>query len=568
VGSLLLASLSAPSAHADDGLARLRACTPPTAQFVSLGAAPEVEGPIPITAGMHRLWDLGVTWKDINPAPGQFTWATLDAEVRQAEESGSVPMLVLGMTPSWAAANPGAGDPRWGLGTASPPREVSFWRDYVAAVVDRYGPRIKAYQIWNEANLQTFWAGNPEQMADLTQQAYTVIKQRQPGAIVVAPSIGLRLAGPMRTFTRGFFGALGARGNPIDVLSIHTYPAGDGGTQQRVALITDWQQTLVGAVGASSPVLDLPVWDTEVNFGLAGPGARPGRAFSDAEAANLIRQTYVDSLALGIDATFWYLYTAAPYPLLGVQLWKGAPEATAAWQSVSRAFAPGSPCSVTAPSSDRFAIDAQLQRVPAAPALESAQVNVAGATSVVPLVGGRAGDASWSAAFSGLPGGVTGPRDTVALTATGYLPSSPVYIWRDESFARYVLADGSGAVSATDIPTKGAASLQVNGFTPAGTIRSISVSLQPPLRKSPSQVTALEFVGGDLTAASQRNLRRLTQASVSRDVIVIRVVASSNVIASRRARTVERFLQAEKFPGTIRIKSREGTRERARVRLN
>ncbi|MFM7146227.1 MAG: hypothetical protein ACKOW5_07810, partial [Actinomycetales bacterium] len=139
--------LSMARAADEAGVARMQACTPTSADFVSLEAAPEVSGAIPISAGMHRLWDLGVTWKDVNPAPGTFTWTALDAQVAKAEASGARPLLVLGMTPTWAAANPGAGDPRWGLGTASPPRDINDWRAYVSAVVDRYGSRIAAYEV-------------------------------------------------------------------------------------------------------------------------------------------------------------------------------------------------------------------------------------------------------------------------------------------------------------------------------------------------------------------------------------------------------------------------------------
>ena len=104
----VLATTPAPPAAAFDprGIARMQACTPPTEDFVSLEAAPEVVGAIPLGAGMHRLWDLGVGWTHVNPAAGTFDWSVLDAEVAQVEESGSRPMLVLGLTPQWAAANP------------------------------------------------------------------------------------------------------------------------------------------------------------------------------------------------------------------------------------------------------------------------------------------------------------------------------------------------------------------------------------------------------------------------------------------------------------------------------
>ena len=72
-----------------NGVARMHACTPPSSNFVSLEVAPEVTGAIPISAGMHRLWDLGVTWKDVNPAAGSFTWTALDAQVAKAEAAGA-----------------------------------------------------------------------------------------------------------------------------------------------------------------------------------------------------------------------------------------------------------------------------------------------------------------------------------------------------------------------------------------------------------------------------------------------------------------------------------------------
>ena len=553
---LLLAGIMfPPPAQAEEltGVARMQRCTPPSANFVSLGAAPEVQGAIPLTAGMHRLWDLGVAWKDVNPAPGVFDWTTLDAEITQVEQSGSTPLLVLGMTPSWAAADPGAGDPRWGLGTASPPRETSYWRDYVSAVVDRYGPRIPAYQIWNEANLTTFWSGNPEQMAQLTKEAYDIIKSKQPAAIVVAPSIGLRLAPRMRNFTRAFMGALATRGFPVDALAIHTYPAGDGGPADRVALITAWQDTVVQSVGATSPVLDLPVYDTEVNYGLAGPGTRPGRAYSDAEAATLIRQTYADSLSLGIDATFWYLYTAAPFPVLGAQLWSGAPDALAAWASVSRAFAPGSPCTLTAPTSDRFAIDAQLalRATSVRPGTALASTGQSSAQTLE-VKDGRVVGTDWSINVQET---VSGSRKSNTIALTGLMPQSPAYVWAGDRFVAYLLTDASGAASGV-IASTDARSVQVNGFSPNGDVRSVTVALAPPPREYPKKAVAVQFSGTGLKTRSQRQLARLAVGSAATDSAAITVGAPTKKEARSRARVIQRFLTDSGFEGRISLTTR------------
>jgi hypothetical protein len=319
----------------------LDTCRNPGNAFVSLEVAPEVPGRVPIGAGYHRLWDMAVAWKDVNPAPGVFTWATLDQRVAQAEASGAIPMLVLGLTPQWAAADPSAGDPRWGAGTASPPANMNTFQSYVDAVVSRYGPRIGAYEVWNEANLPTFWTGTPVQMANMTQIAYYTIKDKNPGAIVTAASVTTRLRGPMKKFVTPYVKALASAGSPIDAFAIHSYPAGTAGPAQRVLDVQHWQTVVEFAAGPGADILDKQVWDTEVNYGLAGPGSTPGTDYTDAQGADLITQTFADSLELGIDATFWYLYTAAPFDLLGVQLWSGTPASIAAWNTARSTYSAG-----------------------------------------------------------------------------------------------------------------------------------------------------------------------------------------------------------------------------------
>jgi hypothetical protein len=90
--------------------------------------------------------------------------------------------------------------------------------------------------------------------------------------------------------------------------------------RQRLMNIRSWQQTLVETVGPDSLLLDKPIWDTEVNYGLPGPGIIPGVDWSQEQGMELIRYTLADSAFLGIDNIFWYQFTADPYSLLGVQM--------------------------------------------------------------------------------------------------------------------------------------------------------------------------------------------------------------------------------------------------------
>ena len=311
----------------------LDTCSNPGNSFVSLEVAPQITGAVPIGAGYHRLWDLGVAWKDVNPAPGVFNWTVLDQRVAQSEASGAVPMYVFGQTPQWAAADPNATSALSGPGGTSPPADFNTFRTFVDAVVSRYGGRIGAYETWNEANLTTFWSGTPQQMAQMTQIVNQTVKAKNPGAVVTAASVTTRLRSPMAKFVTPYAQALASLGLPFDAWAIHSYPAGDKGPAQRVSDVQNWQQVVALALGAGSPGLNKKTWDTEVNYGLAGPGPTPATDYSDAQGADLITQTFADSLTLGIDATFWYLYTAAPFDLLGVQLWSGTPQSIAAWNA-------------------------------------------------------------------------------------------------------------------------------------------------------------------------------------------------------------------------------------------
>lgn len=351
-----------------DGLKRFQGGVGTTDR--SLSVAPQVgwnaglESVRPPSAPWYRLWDMKVAWRDVNPAPGVFDWSILDRRITQVESWGGRPLLVLGLTPQWAAADPSAGDPRWGAGSASLPADLDTWTDYVRAVAARYGDRIGAYEIWNEANLRTFWAGTPEQMALLTALANQEIKKFSPNATVLAPSVTTRLKSGAR-FSARFLSEFGPNPPSFDAWAIHSYPAGDAGVsfdgscdadpatgqtpddcvagkstrlaaQQRAADIRQWQQAVVAAaVAISQSALDLPIWDTEVNYGLAGPGIIPGVDWSSEQGARLMAYTLGDSALLGIDNTFWYQFTATPYSLLGVQMTPSTPGTLSAWTAGS-----------------------------------------------------------------------------------------------------------------------------------------------------------------------------------------------------------------------------------------
>jgi len=368
VGAMGLAS----PAHARDlspyeaklrGVETLQTAAPSANEF-SLSVAPQVgwdaglKSLRPPPAAMYRLWDMDVAWRNVNPARGVFDWSILDRRIALVESWGGRPFLVLGLTPQWAAQNPEAGDPRWGAGSASPPANIDDWKTYVRAVANRYGGRIAGYELWNEANLPTFWQGSSTELLAMAQDAYGIIKAANPGAVVAAPSITTRLRGSAARFTSAFAGEVANSGSiPFDTWTIHSYPNGDAGgnvdavldgetgkligtnpevaVEQRIEDVISWQNALVDALGPGHRGLSIGIYDTEVNYGLAGPGIRPGTDWSIEDGNRLMDWTFQSSRLLGIQATFWYQYTAENYPLLGVQ-WSsdGGNQLSATWDAM------------------------------------------------------------------------------------------------------------------------------------------------------------------------------------------------------------------------------------------
>jgi hypothetical protein len=279
-----------------------------------------------VPVGSIRLWDNQTTWSSIEVAQNVFDWSKLDKAVATARANGVGDILmVLAGTPAWATDDPASGGAAGVLpGAAGMPRNLADWDDWVRQVVTRYKGQITSYQPWNEANLTTFSTGSPAEMAELTKRAYDIVQQIDPSATVVAPSTGTRLGGPFKKFYPAYLRELKARGWPVEAWAVHTYPASKGTPADRSALARGYLAML-----RSQGAPNLPVWDTENNFGLAGPGpTNPDQDITDGRAPAWTAQTYLDALRLGISRVYWYAW-GPENDLLGIQMNTGSPAAVA-----------------------------------------------------------------------------------------------------------------------------------------------------------------------------------------------------------------------------------------------
>lgn len=250
-----------------------------------------------------RLWDCGVTWKDINPAPDIFDYSRLTSIIDKARSHGVQSFtLVLGMTPQWAARNPNQGHfaPWIGPGSNSLPKNMSDWDKYVTKTVQRYKGIIKYYQIWNEPQLAEFLFPIMDMydLAEMTKRAYRIIKSIDPSAkIVAAPVLPRPSSGGMRRASR-YLNCLADKDWPVDIYSCHIYPEAHMGPKR--------YKTLVSRVKSQLEYMNAPkkpLWITETNYNLLH-----GPLKSKLMVNRYISQTDKICKELGVSRIYWYAY--------------------------------------------------------------------------------------------------------------------------------------------------------------------------------------------------------------------------------------------------------------------
>ena len=272
-----------------------------------------------VQTGSLRLWDVGVSWKEIETAKGVYDWSKLNATVQRASALGAGVLYVLGNTPAWASG---------GKGDSAPPSNLDDAADFLKAICTKYGGAIGSYEVWNEGNISRYWSGTQQQLADLTEKANAALKGCSGSVQVVAASTGVRASGTFANQYTQYLLALKEKNWPIDAFSVHAYPLPNGTPMTRIDLVAQFK-TMLAVNGAPA---DREILDTELNYGLAS--SSEGRVpLSDATTAAYISQSFIQSVQYGIDSTYWYLWSGSDYDLLGGQLNPGTPAAKQGWRT-------------------------------------------------------------------------------------------------------------------------------------------------------------------------------------------------------------------------------------------
>lgn len=256
-----------------------------------------------------RLWDVGVTWRQLQPTNGPVNWAPLDAIVDRARANGYRDILyVFGSTPRWAASRTSPAEV-YGPGSSSYPANDAYYLDYARQVAQRYKGRIKSYQIWNEADLPDFYSGSPEALGNLTAKTYKLIKSIDRGAKVAAAGLVPR---PGRfakgTFEYRYLNTLRKHRWPTDAFVISMYPERQQ-TKLRLTYSNIARQALRKLKAPSKQL-----WESEANFASSN-----GRPFSNSAQIRLVARTYIDSMTYGFSRVYWYSWTQQ-WTVLGIRL--------------------------------------------------------------------------------------------------------------------------------------------------------------------------------------------------------------------------------------------------------
>ncbi|GAA2714098.1 hypothetical protein [Actinoplanes palleronii] len=131
------------------------------------------------------LLRLDLFWDDVQQcATCAPDWSDLDPRVDAAYERGARVLLVLDYSAPWANGN---------RKPSYFPTGDDAWSDIVDAAVVHFGPKVQAYEVWNEPNITHFGNYGDNSVAtragrywELTRIAYQRVKARCPQCTVLA----------------------------------------------------------------------------------------------------------------------------------------------------------------------------------------------------------------------------------------------------------------------------------------------------------------------------------------------------------------------------------------------
>lgn len=130
-----------------------------------------------------------VAWDQVEPRPRRFAWQSIDRTLDALEAANLVPVLLLDGSPAWSRA---PNDLRSAQGSLAPPASLSAFARYARVVANRYGDRVRYYQIWDEPNIAPHWGARHIEAVNygrMLKAASTAIREEDADAYILTAAL-------------------------------------------------------------------------------------------------------------------------------------------------------------------------------------------------------------------------------------------------------------------------------------------------------------------------------------------------------------------------------------------
>lgn len=262
-----------------------------------------------------------LAWSTVQPhSKERYRWDAFDRVVREARARDIEVLALITYTPQWARADTCRSTKK------CEPADPQAFAQFAAEAVQRYGPMgVDTYEIWNEPNMQLFWAAGASgsRYTALLKAAYTAIKQVDPNAMVISGGLApVATQGgnvSAREFVeqmyehgvQGYFDALGY--HPYSYpLAPHYYKASSPWSQIEE---TEWSVRGIMRENGDGTV---PIWLTEYGAPTGGPGSVAESSEHDFPVPDHVTEAYqrhilADAIQENAQIShtgplFWYSY--------------------------------------------------------------------------------------------------------------------------------------------------------------------------------------------------------------------------------------------------------------------
>lgn len=225
------------------------------------------------------------SWSKLEKEPGVWDFEVLDRYVERASENNKKILAILDYDTPWL--HEGKDKSR-----KIDREELPFFLNYVETVVDRYGNRLGAVEIWNEPNTSRFWTGSDKSFFHLTLETLELLDTIAPelpvavGSVFYHPLVGAEKY-VEKIVSSGIL-------DKADALSIHPYSFSNRVIERRV---TDVRRILY------ENGYDTPVWITEMGYPTGG--GYPHRVSLE-EQAEVVAKSITMLAASGVELIIWY----------------------------------------------------------------------------------------------------------------------------------------------------------------------------------------------------------------------------------------------------------------------